>query len=68
MSDDATFSFASAIQDHLELKRRNASLEFEMPLARYLRGNANDDGGTPVSDTDATYEDEDTVANVRWPE
>jgi hypothetical protein len=27
--------FAQAIQDHLELKRQNASLEPEMPLGRY---------------------------------
>jgi len=27
--------FAQAIQDHLELKRRNATLEPEMPLGRY---------------------------------
>src|SRR5262249_16953632 len=28
--------FAQVIQDHLELKRRNAALEHEMPLDRYL--------------------------------
>jgi hypothetical protein len=28
--------FAQVIQDHLELKRRNAALEHEMPLERYL--------------------------------
>ena len=28
--------FAKVIQDHLELKRRNAALEHEMPLERYL--------------------------------
>jgi hypothetical protein len=27
--------FARVIQDHLELKRRNAELELEMPLERY---------------------------------
>jgi hypothetical protein len=27
--------FANVIQDHLELKRRNAELETEMPLERY---------------------------------
>jgi hypothetical protein len=27
--------FAQAIQDHLELKRRNAELETEMPIHRY---------------------------------
>ena len=28
--------FAAVIQEHLELKRRNAALEHEMPLERYL--------------------------------
>jgi hypothetical protein len=67
MSDVATTSFASAIQDHLELKRRNASLEFEMPLASYVAGNASD-CDNPVSPADEPEEDEDTLANVRWPE
>ena len=29
--------FARVIQDHLELKRRNAELEQEMPIDRYVR-------------------------------
>src|SRR5436190_17041960 len=28
--------FAQVIQDHLELKRRNAALEHEMPIERYM--------------------------------
>ena len=28
--------FAQVIQDHLELKRRNAALEHEMPLEKYM--------------------------------
>jgi hypothetical protein len=28
--------FAQVIQEHLELKRRNAALEHEMPLERYM--------------------------------
>jgi hypothetical protein len=28
--------FASVIQEHLELKRRNAALEHEMPLQKYM--------------------------------
>src|SRR3954471_17123660 len=28
--------FASVIQEHLELRRRNAALESEMPLQRYM--------------------------------
>src|SRR3954465_11911207 len=36
MAGDAPSMFAQVIQDHLELKRRNAALEHEMPLQRYL--------------------------------
>ena len=36
MAVDAASMFAQVIQDHLELKRRNAALEHEMPLERYL--------------------------------
>ena len=28
--------FAQVIQDHLELKRRNAALEHEMPIGKYM--------------------------------
>ncbi len=31
-----TSMFAQVIQDHLDLKRRNAALEHEMPLEKYL--------------------------------
>ena len=33
---DSTSMFAHVIQEHLELKRRNAALEHEMPLEKYL--------------------------------
>jgi hypothetical protein len=36
MAVEAPSMFAQVIQDHLELKRRNAALEHEMPLERYL--------------------------------
>ena len=36
MAVDSASMFAQVIQDHLELKRRNAALEHEMPLDRYL--------------------------------
>ena len=39
MQVDTPSLFAQVIQDHLELKRRNAGLETEMPIDRY----ANDD-------------------------
>src|SRR4051794_13385244 len=35
-SVDSPSLFAQVIQDHLELKRRNAALEHEMPIERYL--------------------------------
>ncbi|HUK45867.1 MAG TPA: hypothetical protein VLV28_11280 [Gaiellaceae bacterium] len=36
MSVDTTSIFATVIQEHLELRRRNAALEHEMPLERYM--------------------------------
>jgi hypothetical protein len=36
MPIDTASLFAQVIQDHLELKRRNAALEHEMPLQRYM--------------------------------
>jgi hypothetical protein len=36
MPVEAPSLFAQVIQEHLELKRRNAALEHEMPLERYM--------------------------------
>ena len=36
MSVETPSFFAQVIQDHLELKRKNAQLEPQMPLARYM--------------------------------
>jgi hypothetical protein len=36
MAIDTASLFASVIQEHLELRRRNAALEHEMPLERYM--------------------------------
>src|SRR5438045_1184354 len=36
MAVDTPSMFAQVIQEHLELKRRNAALEHEMPLGKYL--------------------------------
>lgn len=36
MAVDTSSMFAQVIQDHLELKRRNAALEHEMPLQKYM--------------------------------
>ena len=45
--DNSATLFSQAIREHLELRRRNASLEFEMPLARYMSdgGSAELEGG-----------------------
>jgi hypothetical protein len=66
LSDDATFSFAEAIHDHLELKRQNAALEFDMPLARYLSVLTSQT--VPRVEDDVGIDEEDTLANVAWPE
>jgi hypothetical protein len=36
MPTEATSQFTTIIQEHLELRRRNAPLENEMPLGRYM--------------------------------
>ena len=36
MAVETSSMFAQVIQDHLELKRRNAPLEHEMPIEKYL--------------------------------
>ena len=36
MAVESPSLFAQVIQEHLELKRRNAALEHEMPLERYM--------------------------------
>jgi hypothetical protein len=66
MPDDATSSFAAAIHDHLELRRRNAALEPEMPLASYLPPPASQEAGR-VGRRAKLDEDEDTLANAVWP-
>lgn len=36
LESTSTSMFASVIQEHLELRRRNATLEHEMPLQKYM--------------------------------
>jgi hypothetical protein len=36
MAVDTSSLFAQVIQDHIELKRRNAALEHEMPIEKYM--------------------------------
>jgi hypothetical protein len=59
MAVDTPSMFAQVIQDHLELKRRNAALEHEMPLERYL----NDDPfeNHPLFKTEEQARVEDTM-------
>jgi hypothetical protein len=54
--------FSQVIQEHLELKRRNAALEHEMPLERYL----NDDPfeNHPLFKTEEQARIEDTMDGV----
>ncbi len=58
-----TSMFAQVIQDHLELKRRNAALEHEMPLERYL----NDDPfeNHPLFKTEEQARVEDTMDGMQ---
>jgi hypothetical protein len=62
--DEPAPTFADAIHEHLELRRRNAALEFEMPLANYLPAQRADD--------EETHEDADTltglVSSGKWSE
>jgi hypothetical protein len=57
--------FGAAIHDHLELRRRNAALEVEMPLANYMPslGGQHDES----VERDAESREDDTLSNVSWP-
>ena len=75
MAVDSPSLFAQVIQEHLELKRRNAALEHEMPLEKYM----NDDPfenhplfkteeQARVEDTmDGTLSIEDEATSLDWP-
>jgi len=62
MAVDTPSIFTQVIQEHLELKRRNAALEHEMPLERYL----NDDPfeNHPLFKTEEQARIEDTMDGV----
>jgi hypothetical protein len=55
--------FAQVIQDHLELKRRNAALEHEMPLERYLSDDPFENH--PLFKTEEQARVEDTMDGVQ---
>jgi hypothetical protein len=42
VADETVDPLAAAIRDHLDLKRRNSVLEYEMPLANYMASPAPD--------------------------
>jgi len=60
---DSPSSFAQVIQEHLELKRRNAALEHEMPIEKYM----NDDPfeNHPLFKTEEQARVEDTMDGVQ---
>jgi hypothetical protein len=63
MAVDAPSMFAQVIQDHLELKRRNAALEHEMPLERYLTDDPFENH--PLFKTEEQARVEDTMDGVQ---
>ena len=63
MPVDTPSLFASVIQEHLELKRRNAALEHEMPLERYLSEDPFENH--PLFKTEEQARVEDTMDGVR---
>ena len=62
-SVDSPSMFAQVIQEHLELKRRNAALEHEMPIEKYM----NDDPfeNHPLFKTEEQARVEDTMDGVQ---
>jgi hypothetical protein len=55
--------FAQVIQDHLELKRRNAALEHEMPLEKYISDDPFENH--PLFKTEEQARHEDTMDGVQ---
>jgi hypothetical protein len=58
-----TSMFAQVIQEHLELKRRNAALEHELPLDRYLSDDPFENH--PLFKTEEQARHEDTMDGVQ---
>ncbi|HWE81536.1 MAG TPA: hypothetical protein VG265_07785 [Gaiellaceae bacterium] len=63
MPVDTTSLFASVIQEHLELRRRNAALEHEMPLERYMPDDPFENH--PLFKTEEQARVEDTMDGVK---
>jgi hypothetical protein len=63
MSVETPSLFAQVIQEHLELKRRNAALEHEMPLERYMTDDPFENH--PLFKTEEQARVEDTMDGVQ---
>jgi hypothetical protein len=63
MAVDSPSMFAQVIQDHLELKRRNAALEHEMPLGKYMTDDPFENH--PLFKTEEQARFEDTMDGVQ---
>ena len=63
MAVDSASLFAQVIQEHLELKRRNAALEHEMPIEKYLSDDPFENH--PLFKTEEQARIEDTMDGVQ---
>src|SRR5579884_1871892 len=63
MSVETPSLFSQVIQDHLELKRRNSTLEHEMPLERYMSDDPFENH--PLFKTEEQARIEDTMDGVK---
>ena len=63
MAVETASIFAQVIQDHLELKRRNAALEHEMPIEKYLADDPFENH--PLFKTEEQARVEDTMDGVQ---
>src|ERR1700704_2463025 len=57
MAVDTASMFSQVIQDHLELKRRNAALEHEMPLGKYMNDDPFENHPLFKTEEQARFED-----------
>ena len=72
---DSPSGFAQVIQEHLELKRRNAALEHEMPIEKYMSDDPFENHPLFKTEEQARVEDtmdgvqsiEDEVTSLDWP-
>ena len=71
MSDDQTL-FASIIEEHLALKRKNSNLEQDMPLEEFIPADPFDNHALFKTEADAQSEEEETgehpAVRLEWDE